>query len=595
MQSEENFCSGSFSAGGGEALSQQQNRTDLSEFIAENFGANATYVEGLLSRFRNDPALVDESWRAYFTELLGGTQTQENGRATAQMSGDGAGASGAAATATAPQPATTQPASAREATPSVPTPAKTVENATPIRGGALKIVENMETSLSVPTATSNRRVPVKVLDENRRMINKHLQETGRGKASYTHIVAWAIVRALEDFPQLNDGFEVVNNQPSRLRRESVNLGVAIDIAKQDGSRTLLVPNIKNANTMRFQQFLAAYDDVIKRAREGKLQIPDFQGTTVSLTNPGTIGTVASTPRLMAGQSVIIATGAIEYPAEYQAMAAEALSQLGISKAVTISSTYDHRIIQGAESGAFLARVHELLIGEHRFYDDIFADLEIAHPPMRWATDNNPSLLGGDHVRAQIIKQARVLELINAYRVRGHLIADIDPLHAMPLHHHPELDIETYGLTIWDLDREFITGGLAGRESAPLRDILDILRRAYCGKVGTEYRHIQSKEQKVWLRDRIRVEFVYPEPLPAETKKALLLKLVRAEQFERFLHTKYLGQKRFSLEGCETIIPLLDQLVERAAEKGVDDITLGMAHRGRLDILPNVVGTTSERT
>ena len=225
----------------------------------------------------------------------------------------------------------------------------------------------------------------------------------------------------------------MNNQPSRLRRESVNLGVAIDIAKKDGSRTLLVPNIKNANTMRFSQFLVAYDDVVKRAREGKLQIPDFQGTTVSLTNPGTIGTVASTPRLMAGQSVIIATGAIEYPAEYQAMAAEALSQLGISKAVTISSTYDHRIIQGAESGAFLARVHELLIGEHRFYDDIFADLEIAHPPMRWATDNNPSLLGGDHVRAQIIKQARVLELINAYRVRGHLIADIDPLHAMPLH------------------------------------------------------------------------------------------------------------------------------------------------------------------
>ncbi|HYJ46828.1 MAG TPA: 2-oxo acid dehydrogenase subunit E2, partial [Pyrinomonadaceae bacterium] len=269
-------------------MSQQQNSTDISEFIAENFGANATYVEGLLSRFRNDPALVDESWRAYFTELLDGAQTQENGRAQATTSprtgsGDGgASAGGAAAPRTAPTTnTTTAPAAATAAPARQPAPAETVENATPIRGGALKIVENMEASLSVPTATSNRRVPVKVLDENRRTINKHLQETGRGKVSYTHIVAWAIVRALEAFPQLNDGFEVVNGQPSRVRRENVNLGVAIDIAKKDGSRTLLVPNIKNANSMRFSQFLAAYDDVVKRAREGKLQIPDFQGTTIS--------------------------------------------------------------------------------------------------------------------------------------------------------------------------------------------------------------------------------------------------------------------------------------------------------------------------
>jgi 2-oxoglutarate decarboxylase len=584
-------------------LNEQQNKTDLSQFIAENFGANATYVEGLLSRFRNDPALVDESWRAYFAELLGGastsSRTQENGgSATAQVNGDGANAP-AAPTATASAPAATAsaapaPAPARQSTAAVPAQTESAEQAVPIRGGALKIVENMELSLSVPTATSNRRVPVKVLDENRRTINRHLQETGRGKASYTHLVAWAIVRALEEFPQLNDGFEIVNGTPSRLRRESVNLGVAIDLQKKDGSRTLLVPNIKNANSMRFSQFLAAYDDVVKRAREGKLQIPDFQGTTVSLTNPGTIGTVASTPRLMAGQSVIIATGAIEYPAEYQAMTPEALSQIGISKAMTISSTYDHRIIQGAESGAFLARVHELLVGEHRFYDDIFADLEIAYPPMRWAIDRNPALLGGDQTRALTTKQARVLELINAYRVRGHLIADIDPLHAMPLHQHPELDIETYGLTIWDLDRKFITGGLGGRESATLRDILDILRRAYCGKVGIEYRHIQSKEQKVWLREQVRIQFVEPQPISPEIKKQLLSKLIDAEQFERFLHTKYLGQKRFSLEGCETIIPVLDQLIEGAARRGVDDITLGMAHRGRLNVLANVVGNFSER-
>ncbi|MDQ3754868.1 MAG: multifunctional oxoglutarate decarboxylase/oxoglutarate dehydrogenase thiamine pyrophosphate-binding subunit/dihydrolipoyllysine-residue succinyltransferase subunit [Acidobacteriota bacterium] len=458
----------------------------------------------------------------------------------------------------------------------------------------MKIVENMETSLGVPTATSNRQAPVKALEENRLIINRYLQERGQGKASFTHIIAYATLRALEKYPQLNDGFAVVDGTPMRLRRREVNLGVAIDIQKKDGTRSLLVPNIKNASALSFDEFRKAYDDVVKRARDGKLGLPDFQDTTLSLTNPGTIGTVASTPRLMAGQSVIIATGAIEYPAEYHAMTPEALSQLGISKTMTISSTYDHRIIQGAESGAFLAHVHELLLGQHEFYESIFRDLSIAIQPMRWSVDRNPALLGGDHVREQTIKQARVLELINAYRVRGHLVADIDPLNAIPLHYHPELDIETYGLSIWDLDREFITGGLAGQESAKLREILDILRRAYCGKVGIEYRHIQSKEQKIWLRERVRQEFVEPQPLSTEIKKQLLAKLIKAEQFERFLHTKYLGQKRFSLEGCETIIPLLDQLVERAADHGVEDITLGMAHRGRLNVLANVVGDFAER-
>ncbi|HKP71814.1 MAG TPA: multifunctional oxoglutarate decarboxylase/oxoglutarate dehydrogenase thiamine pyrophosphate-binding subunit/dihydrolipoyllysine-residue succinyltransferase subunit, partial [Pyrinomonadaceae bacterium] len=503
----------------------------------------------------------------------------------------------------APQPATQTPAqtapsaaapaavASTAAKPAQPAPSA---DAAPIRGAALKIVENMETSLTVPTATSNRQVPVKLLEENRIIINKHLKEHSGGKTSYTHLIAYALLRALEQFPQLNDGFTLANGSPARVRRPEVNLGVAIDIQKKDGTRTLLVPNVKRANALSFSQFIKAYDDVVKRARDGKLGLPDFQDTTISLTNPGTIGTVASTPRLMSGQSVIIATGAIEYPAEYHAMSSEALSQLGISKTLTISSTYDHRIIQGAESGAFLARVHELLVGGHNFYEGIFLDLGIAYQPMRWAVDRNPALLGGDRTQEQIVKQARVLELINAYRVRGHLIADIDPLHAMPVHHHPELDLETYGLTIWDLDRTFITGGLGGKESATLRETIDILRRAYCGKVGTEYRHIQSKEQKLWIRERIRREFVDPEPLPSETKKQLLERLVAAEQFERFLHTKYLGAKRFSLEGCETIIPLLHQLIELGAEHGVEDITLGMAHRGRLNVLANVVGSFSER-
>jgi 2-oxoglutarate dehydrogenase E1 component len=594
-------------------LSEELNGADLSELFAENFGANATYVEGLFSRFRSDPALVDEAWRAYFSELLGGTAGVDGDGARPASSGNGAATATAltvstsegdgAAQALAPQ----QPEAARAAqVPKQATTAATAQSAqattaaasgasqqqsdaAPIRGGALKIVENMETSLGVPTATSNRQIPVKVLEENRILVNRFLQEEKRGKASYTHFIAFAILRALKKYPQLNDGFALVDGVPSRVRRPQVNLGLAIDLEKKDGTRTLLVPNIKDAGALSFNEFLSAYDDIIKRARAGKLGLPDFQETTISLTNPGTLGTVSSNPRLMAGQSVIIATGAIEYPAEYHAMTPEALSQLGISKTLNISSTYDHRVIQGAESGAFLAHIHELLIGQHDFYDEIFRDLGIHYQPVRWAVDRNPALLGGYDTREHVKKEASVLELINAYRVRGHLVADIDPLNAVPVQYHPELDIETYGLTIWDLDREFITGGLAGKESASLREILNILRRAYCGKVGTEYRHIQSKEQKLWIRERIRQEFVHPEPLDAETRKALLLKLTQAEQFERFLHTKYLGQKRFSLEGCETIIPLLDQLIERAANHGgVEDITLGMAHRGRLNVLANVI-------
>ena len=571
-------------------MAHEQTKTDLSEIIAENFGANATYVETLLARFRSDPSLVDESWRAYFAELLGnGQPAAHSPQATVQTSIEAPAASGDGreiATTAVKKP---------EAAPTVTSVAQQPAAETiPIRGAALKIVENMEASLAVPTATSQRRIPVKLLEENRRIINRHLADNAGGKTSFTHLIAYALLRALQEFPQMNDGFDLVEDQPVRLKRESVNLGIAIDLEKKDGTRSLLVPNIKNANRMRFSEFLHAYDDVVQRAREGKLQIPDFQATTISLTNPGTIGTVASTPRLMAGQSVIIATGAIEFPAEYQSIHPSILPQLGISKAITISSTYDHRIIQGAESGAFLARVHELLLGKNRFYEDIFLDLGIAHAPLRWNVDRNPLFSGVDQTHEHALRQARVMELINAYRVRGHLMADIDPLHAMPLLYHPELDIETYGLTIWDLDRIFITGGLGGTETATLREILDILQRAYCGRVGTEYRHIQSKEEKLWLREQIRREFVHPEPIDTEVKKRILWKLISAEQFERFLNTKFLGQKRFSIEGCETIIPLLDQLIDRAGDQGIDQITMGMAHRGRLNVLANVIGHFCER-
>ena len=552
-----------------------EKETNLTGLIAENFGANASYVEALLTRFRADRSSVDESWQEYFDELL----NENNGTAVPADSALAQPAEVKASVATAdakkPQP---QPATAPDA------------NAKALVGPSKKIVENMELSLSVPTATSLRTVPVKLLEENRGIINSHLKAAGRGKASFTHIIGWAIVQAAKVYAHMNQGYGLVNGAPSRIENEHINLGIAIDIEKKDGSRNLLVPNIKNCESMNFAEFFAAYNEQVAKARDGKLEMSDFQGTTISLTNPGTIGTVASNPRLMAGQSAIIATGAIEYPAEYQAMTPASLSSLGISKTLTLTSTYDHRVIQGAESGLFLARIHEFLIGQNDFYAQIFKDLEINFPPLRWAQDFNPSLLGGDRFAEQAEKQANVLQMINAYRIRGHLLADIDPLR-MTSHDSTELDLENFGLTIWDLDRDFITGGLHGEKTATLRRILDILRKAYCGKVGIEYRHIQSKTEKEWIRAQVRKHFVDTEPLPKETRIELLQKLIEAEQFEQFLHKKYLGQKRFSLEGCETVIPMLDQLVEGASARGVDEIYMGMAHRGRLNVLSNIVGNS----
>ncbi|MEO8042222.1 MAG: multifunctional oxoglutarate decarboxylase/oxoglutarate dehydrogenase thiamine pyrophosphate-binding subunit/dihydrolipoyllysine-residue succinyltransferase subunit [Acidobacteriota bacterium] len=547
-----------------------ENTKNISAFIADNFGANASYVEGLLVRFQADPMSVDESWQAYFGELLSAGSPEVEAKPKAAQP-----TAPAAPEVLAPQP-------------KPPTTVLANAEAKPLTGASKKIVENMEQSLTVPTATSFRNIPVKLLEENRRIINEHLQAAGRGKVSFTHLIGWAIVRAAKDYPAMNNGFGVVNGAPSRIVNHGINLGIAIDVEKKDGSRSLLVPNIKGCEKLDFAGFFGGYNEQVKKARDGKLEIADFQGTTISLTNPGTIGTVASNPRLMSGQSAIIATGAIEYPAEYQAMTAGALSQLGISKTITITSTYDHRVIQGAESGLFLARIHELLIGQHDFYNQIFLDLGINYPPLRWAEDYNPSLLGGDRFSEQAEKQANVLQLINAYRIRGHLLADIDPLN-MTSQNAAELELENFGLTIWDLDREFITGGLHGEKTATLRRILNILQKAYCGKVGIEYRHIQSKEEKEWIRTRVREHFVDTVPLDAELRKELLQKLIEAEQFEQFLHKKYLGQKRFSLEGCETVIPMLDQLVEGASERGVDEIYMGMSHRGRLNVLSNVIG------
>ena len=601
------------------SASNQPDRSEVDRLIENEFGINADYVGELYRQFSKDPQSVDEEWREFFQEVLNGGNTSEGGTPPqaipersqpvswspgppAYIAPDANPEALAAISTAIPQSATAQDSAGplASATDAMPAPATTLKPSTPqatvhdgdwvaLRGPALRIARNMETSLAVPTATSQRQIAVKLLEENRRLINEH---TKRGrKVSYTHIIARAIVSALEEFSNLNASYLEERGTVYRVVHKEINLGVAVDVTRKDGARGLLVPNIKSAGKLSFPEFLDAYDSAVTRARDGKLLLPDFEGTTATLTNPGTIGTTASNPRLMSGQGLIVATGAIEYAPEYHAMSPEALSRLGISRVMTITSTYDHRIIQGAESGSFLARIDEMLRGHHGFYEQMFAELGIPFRPYKWAMDRNPAILGEQRYTDEVRKQGRVWELINAYRVRGHLTADINPLGWNELPYHPDLDIDSYGLTIWDLDREFISGGLAGTETAPLRKIVELLRKFYCGKFGIEYRNIQSPEEKEWLREH--VERNQP-PVPRETKSQILWKLISAELFEKFLGTKYLGQKRFSVEGAETTVALLDQLIEQAAARGVTDITIGMSHRGRLNVIANVIGKFCER-
>jgi 2-oxoglutarate dehydrogenase E1 component len=424
-----------------------------------------------------------------------------------------------------------------------------------------------------------RAVPAKLLIDNRTVINNALQRGRGGKVSFTHLIGYAVVKALAEMPEMNHGFTEVDGKPAVVKPEHVNFGLAIDIQKPDGSRTLLVPSIKRADTMSFAEFWASYEDVVRRARGNKLTADDFTGTTITLTNPGTIGTVHSVPRLMAGQGTIIGVGAMEYPAEYQGAAPETLARLAVSKIMTLTSTYDHRIIQGAQSGDFLRRVHGLLLGEQGFYDEVFRALRIPYEPIRWVRD-----IAATH-EDDVVKQARVQELIHAYRVRGHLMADTDPLEFRQ-RSHPDLDVITHGLTLWDLDREFATGGFGGRPMATLREILGVLRESYCRRVGIEYMHIQDPEERHWIQERVEVPYAKPS---REDQLTILRRLNAAEAFETFLQTKYVGQKRFSLEGGESVIPLLDEVMTSAAEAGLDEVTIGMPHRGRLNVLANLAG------
>ena len=377
-----------------------------------------------------------------------------------------------------------------------------------------------------------------------------------------------------------------DGKPRLIVNDHVNMSLAVDVEKKDGSRTLLVPVLRDCDLLDFNGFLAAYEEVIRKVKGNKLTVDDFQGANISLTNPGGIGTVQSVPRLMPGQGVIVGVGSIDYPAEFEGADTRNLSSLGVSKVVTVTSTYDHRIVQGAESGLFLKRVHELLLGDHDFYDDIFASLDMPYEAVKWRPDTSAM----NREETMLAKQMAVAKLIRVHRVRGHRIADLDPLRWKEPHMPRELDPATYGLTIWDLDREFLTDGVGGVDKMRLGDLLGVLRDAYCRTIGVEYMHIQSTDEQQWVQER--VENGYEQPTKDE-KHRILERLNAAESFEKFLATKYVGTKRFGIEGAESAIPILDEILSHAADDGLDSAVMGMAHRGRLNVLSNIMGKDYE--
>jgi 2-oxoglutarate dehydrogenase E1 component len=559
------------------------------------FGPNEWLVDELYDQWLKDKDSVDRAWWEFFEDYRPGHP--------AGPAGNGHGATSAPAPApplpvSAPAPvAASTPApvaapmggSAAAPAPAAPTPRDipapkstpppSEAEVRPLRGPAARVVVNMQASLEVPTATSVRTVPAKLLIDNRVVINNHLARSRGGKVSFTHIIGYALVKALKALPAMNHAFGEQDGKPVIVAPAHVNLGLAIDLAKPDGSRQLLVPSIKSAELMDFVHFWSAYEDMVKKARGGKLTIEDFAGTTISLTNPGTIGTVHSVPRLMQGQGAIIGVGAMEYPAEWQGASNETLNRNAVSKILTLTSTYDHRIIQGAQSGDFLRIVHHLLLGGDGFFDEIFESLRIPYEPIRWVQD-----VTATH-DDDINKVARVQEIIHSYRVRGHLMADTDPLEYRQ-RRHPDLDITEHGLSLWDLDRHFATGGFGGKPFLKLRQILGILRDSYCRTVGIEYMHIQDPAQRQWVQDNCEV--VHEKPTRDEQMR-ILRRLNAAEAFETFLQTKFVGQKRFSLEGGESAIALLDRILSAAAEAGLDEVCIGMPHRGRLNVLANIAG------
>ncbi|MCP1387376.1 multifunctional oxoglutarate decarboxylase/oxoglutarate dehydrogenase thiamine pyrophosphate-binding subunit/dihydrolipoyllysine-residue succinyltransferase subunit [Corynebacterium sp. TA-R-1] len=563
------------------------------------FGQNSWLVDEMFQQFQEDPNSVDPEWRELF-EKKGAPKTAKG---TANVSPSAKGASEAktdpkvARTTAAPsqdgRETKVDEAAAATSKPSKPVKAKpktspldriasveTTPGETQLKGAFKAIAKNMNESLEVPTATTVRDMPVKLMFENRALINDHLKRTRGGKISFTHIIGYAIVQATKLHPDMNKSYREEEKKSFAVQPEHINLGLAIDLPQKDGSRSLVVAAIKECETLDFNGFVKAYEDIVDRARIGKLTMDDFSGVTIQLTNPGGIGTRHSIPRLTKGQGTIVGVGAMDYPAEFAGASEDRLAELGVGKLVTLTSTYDHRVIQGAESGEFLRDISQLLIDD-KFWDEIFDSLQIPYAPLRWAQDLPDT---------GINKDTRIMQLIHSYRARGHLIADTNPLRwhqpGLPKPDSRDLLLESHGLTIWDLDRTFHVGGFGGKETMTLREVLSRLRAAYTLHVGAEYAHVMDRDERDWLRDRM--EAGMPKPTTAE-QKYILQKLNAAEAFENFLQTKYLGQKRFSLEGAETLIPLMDAVIDTAAGQGLDEVVIGMPHRGRLNVLFNIVG------
>ena len=575
--------------------------------ISPGFGANEWMVEEMRAAWSADPSSVSPQWRELF-ETDPGAGLHQTGPASSNGSASSAAGGPRRATIT-PQAASTlrRSSAVQDVTRSDLPPAPPSDTAPPtspyaqrqaahpahdqdgdayedrttrLKGAAARTAKNMDDSLSMPTATSARAVPAKVLIENRSVINTHLARTRGGKVSFTHLIGWAVVESLTEMPSMNVSYGVDEaGKPVLHEPAHVAFGLAIDVPGSDGQRRLLVPSIKQADLMDLSQFVKAYEALVAKARENKLDLDDFRGTTVTLTNPGMIGTLHSVPRLMPGQGLIVGVGAMDYPAAFAGASPDTLARQAIGKVVTLTSTYDHRVIQGAASGEFLRLVERKLLGLDGFWNRAFESLRIPLEPVKWVRDTtyDPELETG--------KPARVAELIHAYRQRGHLAADNDPL-TYRLRRHPDLDITSYGLSLWDLDRSFPTRGLGGRDRATLREILRMLRDAYCRTVGVEYMHIQDPAQRAWWQERLERDW---EDIADEERRRILTKLEQAEAFETFLQTKYVGQKRFSLEGGESLIVALDRLLDAAAHDGLDEVVIGMAHRGRLNVLTNIAG------
>jgi 2-oxoglutarate decarboxylase len=452
-----------------------------------------------------------------------------------------------------------------------------------LKGGAAALARYMEESRSIPTATSFRTLTVTVLDSRRR----ELKAAGH-RVSFTHLIAYAIARAAGDMPVMGSHFAEIDGKPHRIDDGQVNLGLAVDVEKKDGSRTLMVPVVRDAGNLPFESFLGAYDALVEKARTNTLTADDLVGANISLTNPGGLGTIASVPRLMSGQGTIVATGSIAYPVGLGAIGAA----IGAEKVVTMTSTYDHRIIQGAESGRFLAQVESYLQGEHEFYEGVFGSLgvELGPAPGRPAPSAPapeaalPSLAAGDELLRAVHAAST---FVSRVRSHGHLAAHLDPLGSEP-EGDPGLDPQALGLTPEiqaklpaNIFQMYVSG-------ATLADALPHLLETYCGTIAYEIEHIASHRQRVWLREHIEAGAFRLE-LSSDERRRLLKRLVEVDALERFMHKAYLGQHQFSIEGLDMTVPMLDELIQLSAARGGQEVVVGMAHRGRLNVLAHNLG------